>query len=100
MGPVLLKRVTEELGAAITGGVVSRVHQPDARTVILKIFARGATHFLLISAHPALARLHLTGAGFSNPPSPLRLCAFLRSRITNARIDSVVQSPGEKIVRI
>ena len=100
MGPVLLKRVVEELGAAITGGVVSRVHQPDARTVILKVFARGETHFLFISAHPALARIHLISGGFANPPSPLRLCAFLRSRITGARIDSVVQSPGERIVRI
>lgn len=100
MGPILLKRVVDELGAEITGGIVSRVHQPDARTVILKVFARGATHFLLISAHPALGRLHLTGSGFSNPPTPLRLCAFLRSRITGARIDSVIQSPGEKIVSI
>src|SRR4030065_2982038 len=100
MAPVLLKRVVEELGAAVTGGVVSRVHQPDARTVILKVFARGETHFLMISAHPALARIHLISGGVANPPSPLRLCAFLRSRITSARIDSVVQSPGERIVRI
>lgn len=100
MGPLLLKHVTEELAEALAGGVISRVHQSDARTIILKVFTRGTTLQLLISAHPALARLHLVEGGFVNPPSPLRFCAFLRSRITGARIGSITQRPGERIVSI
>lgn len=100
MGPVLLRHITLELDEKLTGGVVSKVHQPDEKNVVIRVFRGGAEERLLISAHPRFARMHLTGRAFKNPPAPLRFCAFLRKRITNARVDSVRQNPGERIVRI
>lgn len=100
MGPGLLKHVVEELNAGLKGGVISRIHQPEARTIVLKVFSRGRTSSLLISAHPSLPRLHLAAGEFRNPPAPPRLCAFLRSRITGARVEGVTQREGERIVEI
>ncbi|MBI5888716.1 MAG: NFACT family protein [Deltaproteobacteria bacterium] len=100
MGPALLKLVIEELGALLTGGIISKIHQPDDKEIILTVFARGADLRLLISAHHRLARLHLTEREFENPPTPPRFCAFLRSRITNARITCITAEPGQRIARI
>lgn len=95
-----MKNIVSELNERLAGGIVSKVHQPDARNVLLRIFVRGREERLIISAHHRLARLHLTGLEFRNPPSPLRFCAFLRSRITNARIEGISQSDLERIASI
>ncbi len=100
MGPRLLKRIVSELDSTLRGGVVSRVHQPDARNIIFKVFARGRQHNLIISTHPTLSRIHLTARRYPNPPVPLRFCAFLRSRLNDARIERLSQLDDERIVRI
>lgn len=100
MDPLLLKEVAAELDEELAGGVVSKVHQSDGRTLILRIFIRGRELRLLISAHHSLPRVHLTQRAYPNPPAPLRFCAFLRSRITNARIEGVKQTDLERIVSV
>lgn len=100
MTPGLLKHIVHELDAAIHGGVISKIHQPNEKDLVFKVFSRGRDFKLLISAHPELCRMHLTEEGFENPQNPPRFCAFLRSRITGARIEGVTQDEGEKIARI
>lgn len=100
MDPLLLKRVADELNASLTGAVVSKVHQPDDRTIVLKLFTGGSAVYLLISTHPRLQSLHLTNEDFENPLSPKRFCAYLRSRITNARVGAVRVLEGQRIAFI
>jgi predicted ribosome quality control (RQC) complex YloA/Tae2 family protein len=100
MDPLLLKEITNELNDELRGGVVSKIHQSDQRTLILRIFIRGRDLKLLISAHHGLPRIHLTERPYPNPPAPLRFCAFLRSRITNARIEGVFQTGLERICSV
>ncbi|MBE7415799.1 MAG: fibronectin-binding domain-containing protein [Deltaproteobacteria bacterium] len=95
-----MKNVVSELNERLSGGVVSKIHQPDGRNILLRIFAMGREERLIISAHHRLGRMHITGLEFRNPPSPLRFCAFLRSRITNARIEGISQSGLERIAYI
>ncbi|HLE17865.1 MAG TPA: NFACT family protein [Syntrophales bacterium] len=100
MDPLLLKEIASELNDELRGGVVSKIHQSDHRTLILRIFIRGRDLRLLISAHHSFPRIHLTERAYPNPPAPLRFCAFLRSRITNARIEGVFQTGTERIAVI
>lgn len=100
MGPKLLKNIIAELDTELRGGVVSKIHQSDGRTLILRIFIRGRDLRLLVSAHHGFPRIHLTERSYPNPPAPLRFCAFLRSRITNARIEGVRQQGLERIAII
>ncbi len=100
MTPELLKNITRELSEAISGGIISKVHQPSARDIVLKIFARGGQKQLFISADRLFSRIHLTEKKYKNPPAPPRFCAYLRSRIEDARIEAITQLPGERIVRI
>lgn len=100
MDPLVLERIVDELKPALKGGIVSRVHQPDERTVILRVYTGRGERRLLISTHPSLCRMHLTGTRPENPPRPPRFCAFLRSRVTNARVDDIATAPGERIARV
>lgn len=100
MSPDLLKNILTGLSERLSGGVISKVHQPDGRDIILKIFCRGAQEHLIISTHPLLSRLHLTNHPFTNPSVPKRFCAFLRSRIEGGRIESFEQLDAERIAII
>ncbi len=100
MNPLLLKYIVEELRDGLVGGIVSKVYQPDERHVILRVFAKGRERTLLISIHPVLCRIHLTGLRFRNPSIPPRFCALLRSRIINAIVHRIEQVDDERIVRV
>ncbi|MBI5562463.1 MAG: NFACT family protein [Deltaproteobacteria bacterium] len=97
MSPGLIERILRELNGRLAGGVISRVHQPDERDIVLKVFIHGGHEFVLISTHPRFARLHATRMEFTNPPAPKRFCAFLRSRIEGARIEAFSQVDKERI---
>lgn len=102
MGPKLLGNVVAELNDLLRGGIVSKIHQPSERVIVLKIFARGKEERLLISAEPKFPRMHLLTGDYdiTNPPAPLRFCAFLRSRITNALIEGITHAGGERIASV
>lgn len=100
MGPILLKKITEELSETIRGAVVSKVHQSEAKIIILKLFIRGCNLRLLLSTDPRLPRMHLTEKRYPNPERPMRFCAFLRKHITDAVIKEVRASEGERIALI
>ena len=100
IGPVLLGHIVDELKARLTGGVVSKIHQPGDRLLIIRVFVRGREERLLISTHPRFSRMHLTESVFENPRTPPRFAAFLRSRIGGARIEDIFQIDRERIVHI
>lgn len=100
MSPKLLKNIISELNESLSGGIISKIHQSDQRNLILRIFARGREERLIISAHHKYPRIHLTEAVFYNPPTPLRFCAYLRSRITNARIEEFRQKDDERVLEV
>lgn len=100
MGPNLLKKITDELNGTIRGGIISKVHQPTARLLILKIFIRGRDYSLLIGTDPLLSRMHLSKKKYPNPERPLRFCAYLRSHIRSALIEEVRALEGERIAEI
>jgi predicted ribosome quality control (RQC) complex YloA/Tae2 family protein len=100
MGPELIKNVVKELDELLRSGIIKKVFQPGARGVYLMGFVRGRQELFLVSTHPKFSRIHLAKTRPESPPTPKRFCAFLRSRITNARIEEITQVEGERIVRI
>jgi len=96
----LIEKVVEELNASITGGIVSKIFQPEARSIILRIFLRGKQESLFLSANAPNERLYLTAGKHPNPMRPPRFCALLRSRVGNAIIRGIKKIHGERIVEI
>ena len=99
MDAFLLKQVVAELAAEIPGALVSKVHQPGEKEIVLELWGRGEKR-LLLSADPELCRIHLTTRKTSNPASPPRFCQFLRKHLEGMRIAGFSVTPYDRSVRI
>jgi predicted ribosome quality control (RQC) complex YloA/Tae2 family protein len=99
MDAFLLKQVIAELAAEIPGAMVSKIHQPGEKEIVLELWGRGEKR-LLLSADPELCRIHLTTRRTPNPPSPPRFCQFLRKHLEGMRIAGFSVVPYDRSVRI
>ncbi len=89
-----------ELHAALVGGRIDKVTQPEKDTIILLIRAGSENKKLLLCASPNNARCHLTAATFPNPLEPPMFCMLLRKQLLGGRVMSVTQIGGDRIVHI
>ncbi|ALC91044.1 hypothetical protein AM500_15545 [Bacillus sp. FJAT-18017] len=92
------KAMGGELGTAITGGRINKIHQPFKNEIIMVIRANGANHRLLLSAHPSYARVQLTSDTFDNPSEPPMFCMLLRKHIEGHILESVHQAGNDRIL--
>ena len=99
MDAFLLKQVITELETEVSGALVSKVHQPGEKEIVLELWGRGEKR-LLLSADPELCRIHLTTRKAPNPPSPPRFCQFLRKHLEGMRIAGFSVAPYDRSVRI
>ncbi len=93
--------VADELRANILGGRVQKVLLLDDLSMGMEVYAHGERRYLLASAHPEHARLHLAGEKLRRgveKPSPLLL--LLRKHVRGGRIASIEQPPFERVLHI
>ncbi len=93
--------VAQELDALITGARVDPVIAPTPHAVALQCYRDGQNRWLLLSAHPQLARVHLlpTKPGkLIAEPSPFVM--LLRKYLESGRVDRVHWVRWERIVEI
>ncbi len=96
-----LHAVADEFRATLLAGRVQRVYLPDEHSLVLEVYAHGQRHWLLASAHPEAARVHLV----TNPPprgvdhvTPFVL--LLRKHVRDARLTAIEQPPLERLLRL
>lgn len=92
--------VAAELSKELINARIQSVHQPKSTDVLLGLRKPGETLHLLISTHPAAARIHLTARAFENPISPPAFCLLLRKHLIPGRIVDVRQPPFERVLQI
>ncbi|HEU5441792.1 MAG TPA: NFACT RNA binding domain-containing protein [Ktedonobacterales bacterium] len=96
-----LAALVDELRATQAGARVEEVIQPTPQAVALQLYAGGAKRWLLISAHPQLARIQLVEAKprklVAEPPAFVML---LRKHLEGARLVEVRQPPAERLVEL
>ncbi|RMG56985.1 MAG: DUF814 domain-containing protein [Deltaproteobacteria bacterium] len=100
MDAFVLKKVVQEVRERLTGALVSKVHQPGKREIVIDFWKPGVTAKLLISTHPTLSTLHLTEGTLPNPPSPPRFCQSLRKHLSGARLTSIEEKDFDRHVRL
>ena len=96
---VTLRAVVEELSSAVLGGRIQEVIQVDELTLGFEVYRPPRRHYLVLSAHPQLARAHLSGEKTRRgveTASPLLL--LLRKHVRDARLVGVRQVPDERIL--
>jgi predicted ribosome quality control (RQC) complex YloA/Tae2 family protein len=94
-----LAAVTDTLQATIAGGRVQRVVLTSPLSIGLEVYAHRQRYYLLASAHPQFARVHLLQEKPSRgveQATPLLL--LLRKYVLGGRIVSVEQPPLERIL--
>ena len=92
--------VARELDAALTGGRVNKIIQPERDEVILTIRSGGENRQLLLSATANCARAHLTTTRKNNPLEPPALCMLMRKHITGGRVCGVRAVESDRILEI
>ncbi|HEX6541408.1 MAG TPA: NFACT RNA binding domain-containing protein [Ktedonobacterales bacterium] len=96
-----LAALAEELRADLTGARVDDVIQPTPRAVAIQCWGGGRNRWLLASAHPQLARIHLINAKprklVTEPPAFVML---LRKHLEGARVAAIRQPRWERLIEI
>lgn len=94
---ITISALTLEL-KRLEGGRVDKIQQPARDMLLLSVRAGGENLRLLLSVGTGSARAHLTETAFENPPEPPMFCMLLRKHLTGARILSVTQPEGERML--
>jgi predicted ribosome quality control (RQC) complex YloA/Tae2 family protein len=100
MDAFLLKKIVDELSAELRGALVSRIHQPAEKEIVLTLWTGREEKRLLLSADPELCRIHLSTRKVPNPPSPPRFCQFLRRHMEGMRVEGLDVAPFDRLVRL
>ena len=100
MDGLTLGFVARELEEKLAGGRVDRIWQPEHDTVILLIRAGNENRRLLLCASASNARCHLTAASYPNPLEPPPFCMLLRKQLLGARVLSVRQMHGDRVLHV
>lgn len=97
---MVMAAIARDLAGTITGCRIDRIHQPAREEVHLVLSRPGAKFRLLLSADPGTARVHLTGTGAENPPSPPVFCMVLRKHLEGGRIYGFSQPGYDRVLTI
>lgn len=100
MDAFLVKQVVSELAGELRGALVSKVHQPAEKEVVLTLWTGREEKRLLLSADPEACRIHLSTRKVPNPPSPPRFCQYLRRHLEGMRIGGISVAPFDRLVRL
>lgn len=92
------KGMTEELSSTITGGRITKIHQPFKNELILIIRAGRKNHKLLLSAHPSYARVQLTDEEYDNPSDAPMFCMLLRKHLEGYILEKIEQPGLERMI--
>ena len=104
---ITLAAVADEWRVLLTGARIDTIIQPTEHAIALQCYAPGLqgqgghNHWLYLSAHPQLARAHLTTrkpAKIASEPPPFVM--LLRKYLEGARIESIQQPRWERVLEI
>src|SRR5690606_32446909 len=92
------RAMVHELKNALTGGRISKIHQPYKNELVMVIRAGRQNHKLLLSAHPNYARVQITNDTFDNPNEPPMFCMIIRKHLEGAIIQDIKQVDMDRII--
>ncbi len=94
-----LKALADELADQLVGGRVQAITPVDALTLVFEVY-RGHRHYLLVSADPQAARVHLGDKGRRGVERETPFLLLLRKFVKDARVTRVTTPPWERVLEI
>lgn len=92
--------LTRELHAALAGGRIDKITQPNKQSIILSVRQPGQNFLLHISINSQNPSAHLLEKNLENPPEPPVFCMVLRKQIEMGRIAQVRQHGLDRLLLI
>lgn len=90
--------MVQELKQTLSGGRITKIHQPFENEVILIIRNHRKNFKLLLSAHPSYARMQITEVDYDNPDTPPNFCMMLRKYLDSAILEKIEQIENDRII--
>ncbi|MCT4376652.1 NFACT family protein [Leuconostoc suionicum] len=90
--------IVHELNDLITGGRITKVHQPYPNEIVLVVRNNGQNYPLLLSAHPSYARAQITRIPYENPQTAPNFVMFLRRYLEGAKLQKIEQVENDRII--
>ena len=84
----------------MNGAKVQSVRQPNDDTVVIELYGKGVTKYLLISCHPEFFRVYFTTRKSTTLPNPPQFCTALRSNLVGLSLESVSMTGSDRILRL
>ncbi len=84
----------------LIGSKIQSVRQPNDNEVVLELFGRGKSHYLLLSAHPEFFRVHLVSRRPATLQNPPQFCTALRTNLVGLHLESVTMVGSDRILRL
>ncbi len=97
---IFLACIKKELQSELIGARIDRIYQPVKKEISITLRQPGKNYHLLLSAHPRMARVHLTAKEKKNPLVPPPFCMLLRKYWEGGRILEITQDNLERILVI
>ncbi len=95
---ITIANLVQELTAALCGGRISKIAQPEKDELLLTIKNNRENYRLQISASAGLPLIYLTDQNKPSPMTAPNFCMLLRKYIGSARILSISQPGLERII--
>ncbi len=95
-----MHRLTRELDAALTGGRVDKITQPNRTTIQIAVRQPGQNLLLCISIRPQNPSLRLLDAPLENPAEPPSFCMLLRKHLETGRVACVRQQGLDRVLLV
>jgi predicted ribosome quality control (RQC) complex YloA/Tae2 family protein len=95
---ITMAAVCRELKECLGGARVEKIYQPGQQEILLHLRRAEHRFVLLCSAHPRLARVHLTGVRAENPAVPPSFCMLLRKHLSGAKLLQAEQDGFERVL--
>lgn len=97
---ITIANIVKDLRAALLGGRINKIAQPEADELLLTIKNNGAQYRLCISASASLPLIYLTESNKTSPLTAPNFCMLLRKHIQNGRIADISQPGLERIIHL
>ncbi len=97
---VVVRALVHELAELLTGGRITKIHQPHEADLLMLVRSGGTNYRLLISANLSFPRIYLTDENFINPLEPPMFTMLLRKHIEGGIIQSIKQIELERVIHL
>lgn len=97
---IVTRALALESDERLASGRITKIYQPNQTDIVLYIRVNGRNERLLLSAHPAYPRAHLTEQTYQNPLEPPMFCMLLRKHCEGAFVRQIGQIGLERMLYV